>query len=157
MERCCCCNARLKGQQQCRRCQADLSQVIETERMARYRLGKAIQFKQDNQWTQSIAAVSYSLQLKKTPLAIQFRQFLIQQLCRDTLNLLTENQLLSAKRLLNQGKYLVLQTPQLQQLNNFTDYLLIAEAEKTDLQAEIKRYNTSVTKWAQGFNKYLHR
>jgi len=129
MERCCCCHARLRGKQCCYRCQADLSQVIETERVAQYWLGQAIRLKQEDKLAPSIHAIICSLGFKKTPLAIQFRQFLIQQLFRDVLNLLAKNQLLSAKQLLYNGIHLVSQTPQLQQLNRFTDYLLVSRIE----------------------------
>ena len=72
---------------------------------------------------QSIHAISVSLGLKKTELALVLREFLIQQQCGDILDLLAQKQLLKAKQRLYSVRMLLPHSQQLQQLNTFADYL----------------------------------
>jgi hypothetical protein len=95
------------------------------EQAARFWLAKAIQYWQDNEAGQSVSALELSLRLKKTGLALVFRDFLIRQQCQSVLDLLAQKQLLPAKqRLYSMRNWLPL-SQLLQQLNAFTDYLLV--------------------------------
>lgn len=125
MERCPCCNARLGGSVLCPRCQADLGSVIGAEQAAQYWLSRAIQFWGEHEDEQSIGALDLSQHLKKTELAHVFRDFLIQQLCRDILEKLAQNQLPAAKQQLYRIRNLLPYSEKLQQLQMFTDYLLV--------------------------------
>jgi hypothetical protein len=125
MERCPCCNARLGGAARCPRCQADLSHMMAAEQAARFWLAKAIQYWQDNEAGQSVSALELSLRLKKTGLALVFRDFLIRQQCQDVLDLLAQKQLLPAKQRLYSLRNWLPHSQLLQQLNAFTDYLLV--------------------------------
>ena len=132
MERCPCCNARLRETIKCPRCQADLSAIIGTERSAWLWLSRAIQFWAESKTEQSLGALDISISLKKMKLAIAFRDFLIQKQYRDILDLLAQKQLLAAKQQLYRVRLLHAYSRQLQQLNGFTDYLL---AKKQEYQA----------------------
>jgi hypothetical protein len=129
MERCPCCNARLGETILCPRCKADLNTVIGNEKAAQYWLSKAIQNLQESKTEQSIDALGLSLGLKKTELALLFRDFLIRQQCQDVLDLLAQKQLLPAKQQLYKMRNLVPHSKQLQQLHTFTDYLLAKPQE----------------------------
>ena len=125
MERCLCCNARLKGAVICPRCQADLSTVISSEHVAQFWFSKTIQYWLENKMEQSLTALALSLRLKKIKLAVVFRGFLIEQLCQEILDLLAQKQLLAAKQRLYTVRGLFSHSQQLQQLNMFADYLLL--------------------------------
>jgi hypothetical protein len=127
MERCPCCNARLGGVVRCPRCKADLGSVIGTEQAAQYWLSRAIKFWGENEDEQSIGALEVSQHLKKSELAHIFRDFLIQQLCQDVLEKLAQNQLLVAKLQLYRIRNLLPYSKQLQELQLFTDYLLVKQ------------------------------
>ena len=124
MERCPCCNARLRERVICSRCKADLSALISSEKAAQFWLSKAIQYWEKNKTEQSLSALEDSLHLKKSQLAIILRKFLIQRQCQDILDLLAKKQLLSAKTQLYNVRLLLPHSKQLQQVNTFTDYLL---------------------------------
>ena len=124
MERCPCCNARLKERVICSRCRADLTELINTEKSAHIRLAKAIQYWLSGESEQSIAAITVSLNSKKTRVALVFREFMIHQQCTDILDKLAEKKLLLAKQQLYRVRLLFPHSKQLQQLNRFTDYLL---------------------------------
>ncbi|RLA21714.1 MAG: hypothetical protein DRQ62_09145, partial [Gammaproteobacteria bacterium] len=64
MERCPCCNARLKEAVICPRCRADLSAVIGSEQAAEKYLAKAIQQWAEGEGEQSIQALVFALNLK---------------------------------------------------------------------------------------------
>ncbi len=125
MQRCFCCNARLKGVTTCPRCQADLSRVIATEKSAEYWLYKAIQRWNEGGVEQCLEALDFSLGLKKTALACAFRDYLIQYQCRLILDLLARKEILEAKKNLYQLRLLLPQSEHLQHLNRFSDYLLV--------------------------------
>ena len=84
MQRCPCCNARLRGAAVCPRCQADLRAGIAAGQAARWWLGRAVQHWQSGSREQALQALQRSLRLEKAPLALHFRNFLIAQ-CRDEL------------------------------------------------------------------------
>ena len=125
MDRCPCCNARLRETVICPRCNADLGAIINAEQSARFWLSKAIHYCLKSKTEQSIAALDLSLCLKKTRMAEVFRDFLIQRHCRDILDLLAKNQLLAAKQQLYSMRKLLPHSKQLQKLDGFTDYLLL--------------------------------
>ncbi len=125
IERCPCCHARLNKTPSCPRCLADLSRVINAEKAAGFWLSKAVQFLSDNKLEKSSLALKKSLQFKSTDIAIIFQDFLIYQQSQLVLALLEKSQLLSAKQILYQIRPLTPQSKQLQELNSFTDYLLL--------------------------------
>jgi hypothetical protein len=129
MERCPCCNARLSETILCPRCRADLNTVKGNEKAAQYWLSKAIQNLQESKTEQSINALDLSLRLKKTELALVFRDFLIHQQCQNILELLAQKRLLPAKQLLYKIHNLLPHSKSLQQLHIFTDYLLANNQE----------------------------
>ena len=137
MERCPCCNARLKDAVKCPRCQANLSDIIGSERSAKFWLSRAIQFWAESKTEQSLAALDISIGLKKIKLAIAFRNFLIQKQYRDIMDLLAQKQLLAAKQQLYRVRLLYAHSMQLQQLNRFTDYLLAKKQEQFDIRLNL--------------------
>lgn len=130
MERCLCCNARLGEATTCPRCKTNLNTVIGNEKAAQYWLIKAIQNWKANEIEQSIATLALSLSLKKTKLALVFREFLIQQQCQDLLELLAQKQVLTAKQQLYKIQKLLPHSKLLQQLLKFTEYLLVEKSVK---------------------------
>lgn len=133
MDRCPCCNARLRERTVCSRCKSDLSVLIRTEQAAEFWFSKAMQYCLADNIEQSIAAIGVSLSLKKTQVAVVFREFIIQQQCRDILDLLAEKQLLLAKKRLYTVRQLLPCSMQLQQLNSFSDYLLAQSVDHAHL------------------------
>jgi predicted acetyltransferase len=125
MERCPCCNARLKEALICPRCQANLSAVIGSEQAAEQYLAKAIQHWAQSDKEQSLRALVLSLSLKKTQIAVAFRDFLIQKYYQEVVQLLGKKQLLSANQCLYHARQILPYSPQLQQLQAFTRYLLV--------------------------------
>jgi hypothetical protein len=130
MERCPCCNARLREAVQCARCKADLKAVINSEKAAQYWFSKAIQTWRDSNIEQSIDALDLSLRLKKSKLALVFRDFLIREQCQNILELLAQKQVLSAKHQLYEMRGLLSYSEQLQQLQKFTEYLLLEKSNR---------------------------
>ena len=124
MQRCPCCNARLRERTVCSRCKADLSALISSEQTAQHWLAKAIHDYQAENIEQSITTINMSLNLKRTHLAIALREYLIQQQCADILDLLAQKQLIPAKQRLYSVRMLLPQSKHLQHLNSFCDYLL---------------------------------
>ena len=131
MDRCPCCNARLREAAICPRCKADLSAIINADKSAQFWLSKAIHCCLESKTEQSIAALDLSLCLKKTRMADVFRDFLIQQQCRGILDLLAKKQLLSAKQWLYSVRELLPHSKQLRKLDSFTDYLLVKNQQQS--------------------------
>lgn len=129
MERCPCCNARLRERTVCSRCKADLSALMSTQKAAQFWLVKAVHYCLAENIEQSIHALGVSLSLKKTEFALVFREFLIQQQCRDILDLLAQKQCLKTKQRLYSVRMLLPHSQQLQQLYSFSDYLLAQDQE----------------------------
>jgi len=137
MERCPCCNARLKEAVVCPRCQADLSAVIGSKQAAEQYLAKAIQHWAHKEAEQSIAALMSALSLKKTRLTLLFRDYLIQQYYLEVLELLAQKHLLSANQRLYRARLLLPYSQPLQQLRAFTDYLLAKHHEQVQASSKI--------------------
>jgi hypothetical protein len=125
MERCPCCNARLREVTSCPRCQADLTILNDVEQMAKLWLKKAINYWLDSHVDKSLDALALSLHLKTTKIAVVFQDFIIQQQCQKVLDLLLQKQLYLAKQSLFKMRHLFLYYRKLQQLNLFVDSLLI--------------------------------
>lgn len=129
MERCPCCHAQFKALVICPRCRTDLSVLNRSEHMAKLWFTKAIHDWLDNETEKSLAALDLSLHLKKTRAAVTFQEFIIQQQCQYIIGLLTQKQLLSAKQCLYKMRHHFSFNRQLQQLNLFTDYLLVTHGK----------------------------
>jgi len=130
MERCPCCNARLKGTQFCPRCQADLGSVLGSEQLARHWLSKAFQFWLADEPQMAILALAKSTCIKQTPLALVFRDFIIRQQCENVLVLLEKKAYTQAKESLSLLRDLNPDNKFLTQLYGFTRFLLVKEIIK---------------------------
>jgi len=128
MVRCPCCNARLQQAIVCPRCRAELIKLMSAEKSAELWLSMAMQLLLANQVEKSCIAIKKSLRLKTTKTAIVFCEFLIDQQSKLVLELLLKAQVLSAKKTLYQVRLLNPQSRRLQQLADFTDYLLLKES-----------------------------
>ncbi len=124
MERCPCCNARLREPSLCPRCKTDLELLVRVEQAAQFWFAKAIQHFFTADYEHCIAGIAVSLNLKKTELAVAFREYLIHQQCREILDLLAQKQLLLAKQRLYSVRNLFPHSQQLQKIHAFCDYLL---------------------------------
>jgi len=124
MDRCPCCNARRREHTVCSRCKADLKIIISIEKTAEYWFSQAIELNLSGNIEHCITAINHSLHLKKTTIAVNFQQFLIQQQCQYIIDLLAQKQQLLAKQHLYRLRMLFPHSNQLQQLNAFSDYLL---------------------------------
>ncbi len=125
MERCPCCNARLRERIVCARCQADLSALINSAQAAETWLSTAMDCLATGELEQSIGALEFSLTLNKTQLAFVFRDFIIEQQTQKILNLLAEPQIMAAKQVLYAMRGLFSYSVRLQKLNTFNDFLLL--------------------------------
>ncbi len=141
MERCPCCNARLTGAQVCPRCQADLVRVLGSEKMASHWLKRAVQlwFAHDQQL--AILALTKSVQLKQTPLALVFRDFIIRQQYQNVLDLLAKKEYTEAKELLSMLRDLNPHNKFLRKLSGFTKYLLVNNIIGLSTQQTIRFFN----------------
>lgn len=128
MEHCPCCKSRLRKRTICPRCQADLSHLIDSEQSARIWLSNAIHYWRENKTKQSLDALELSIHLKKTKLAIAFRGFLIEQQYQAIVHQLEKKQIRVAKNQLYNIQALLPYSLLLQQLNSFTDYLLLKKS-----------------------------
>ncbi len=127
MERCPCCNARLAVSQFCPRCQADLGSVLGSEQLARHWLCTALQFWLAREPQMATLALSKSISLKQTPLALVFRDFIIRQQCQNVLGLLEKKDYTEAKESLSLLCDLNPDNKFLKQLYGFTKYLLVKD------------------------------
>ena len=141
MERCPCCNARLTGAQFCPRCQADLGKVLGSEQLARHWLSKALQFWLANESQMAILALTKSIYLKQTPLALVFRDFIIRQQCQSVLGLLEKKEYTEAKETLSLLRDLNPHNKFLIQLYRFTRYLLVKNRLELSTQQTIRIFN----------------
>lgn len=154
MERCPCCNARLSGAVLCPRCKANLGAVINSEKAAQYWLSKAIQNWQESKTEQSFEALDLSLHLKKTRLALVFRDFLIQQQCQDILELLAQKKVVPAKQQLYKIRNFLPYSELLQQLQLFTEYLLVKKSKTVQPSHPVIEF---VTKQLENRENFLYR
>ncbi|MCK5889008.1 MAG: hypothetical protein KAG19_03595 [Methylococcales bacterium] len=127
MERCPCCNARLRERLICSRCKADLSLVIQSEKVAKEWLSQAMDDWSQGELAEGIAALDYSLALKNTQIAQAFKGYIIHQKSEEITHLLAQKQLLPAKQILYQVRNLFPASKTLKEINRFTDYLLAIE------------------------------
>ena len=98
MERCPCCNARLREQPTRPRCKADFSPLINSEQAAKYCLSKAMDYWAEGNIEQGISTLKQSLALKKTQAAEAFLGFIIDQSHKDVLERLATQDILSTKK-----------------------------------------------------------
>ena len=124
MDRCPCCNARLTEAVFCPRCQADLSSVLGSEHMARYWLNNALQFWVMGESQMANLALTKSVNLKKMPTALVFRDFIIRRQCQNVLRLLTNEDYAKAIEALSPLRNLHPDHQFISQLHGFTQYLL---------------------------------
>ena len=79
MQRCPCCNARLKEAVSCPRCKADLQEIIRVQRMAKLWYQKAINCYLNNELEDCLDALTRSLQLRHSESAWLFNAFVIER------------------------------------------------------------------------------
>jgi len=125
IKRCPCCHAQLKQACVCRRCQADLQYVFRAEESSQYYMSQAVQYLLDNEIEKSCISINHSLYLKRTEVAVMFRDFLIHQQSQLVLDLLVQSELLLAKKTLYCVRQLLPYSRLLQQLDCFSNYLLL--------------------------------
>ena len=141
MERCPCCNARLTGAVFCPRCQANLSSVLGSEQLARHWLSKALQYWLAREPQMAILTLTKSINLKQTPLALVFRDFIIGQQCQNVLGLLEKKEYREAKGSLSLLRNLNPHNKFLRKLSGFTKYLLVKDIIDLSAQQTIRIFN----------------
>jgi len=129
MQRCPCCNARLRERVVCARCRADLSVLANVNQAAKLCLFEAIHYYLAKNLEQSITAINHSLVLKKTETALAFREFIATQQSEEILDLLAQKKLLQARQRLYSIRMLFPFSQQLQQIDVFSDYMLVKNPE----------------------------
>ncbi len=127
MERCSCCNARLRGATVCRRCGSDLSKALAAEQAAQLWLRRAIDHWLKNDAAQSLKAAERSLSLKYSATAAVLRNQALDRLCRDVLELLALQRISAAKRRLYPIRQLISHNTALRHLDEFTDFLFMKQ------------------------------
>lgn len=123
MERCPCCMARLTGAVVCPRCQADLGSVIGSEQSAQHWLAHAVQFWSECEPKLATLALTKSLNLKRTPAALVFCNFITRQQVHEVVALLAQRKLSEAKQTLQALRELQPDNELLRQLQGFTHSL----------------------------------
>jgi hypothetical protein len=141
MERCPCCNARLTGGRLCPRCQADLSSVLGCEELASYWLNKTVQFWLAGEPQMAILALTKSLYVKQTSLALAFRDFIVEQECKNVLGLLEKMDFAEAKQSLSLLHDLSPHHKFMKQLSGFTRYLMAKEIIERSTRQTINIFN----------------
>lgn len=79
MQRCPCCNARLKEAVHCPRCKADLQEIIQVQKLAKIWYQKAIACYLNNEVQLCLDALTRSLQLRHSESALLFRAFVLKR------------------------------------------------------------------------------
>lgn len=123
MDRCPCCQARLRERSVCARCKTDLHHPQSAEQAAQSLLAQAIKSYQNGELEQSCSAIVISLQQKKTVLGGIFYEFILHQQAEVLLDLLAKKELLLARKKLYSLRLLIPHSLQLQQISAFNDYL----------------------------------
>jgi hypothetical protein len=141
MERCPCCSARLTEIARCPRCQADLGRVLDSEHLARYWLSKAIQFWLAEEPPMAILALVKSLYLKKTSLALVFRDFIIREHGQNALVLLEKKDYAEAKESLSLLRDLDPHNKVLNPVYGFARYLVVKDIIDRSPQHTISLFN----------------
>jgi hypothetical protein len=98
MQRCPCCNARLRAEPVCSRCGADLSGALRCEELAKLWLSVSLQTLHAGQPDVAVAAIERSLSFKQTHAARLFRDFLVQHQYRTLYEHLAQKQWQDARR-----------------------------------------------------------
>lgn len=123
MERCPCCMARLTGASVCPRCQADLGRVLDSEHSARHWLAHAVRFWSEREPKMATLALTKSLDLKRTPIGLVFRDFIVREQVEEVIVLLAQRKLNEAKHRLGLLCELQPDNEALKQLQGFTGFL----------------------------------
>jgi hypothetical protein len=134
MERCPCCKARLAGATLCPRCQADLASVLACAKMAQQWLVNAIRLWHARELKMAILALSKSLYLKQTPLALAFREHIIREQCQFVLGLLQKKEYAVARESLALLNDLNPHHKLLKQLSRFSKYLSVKDMIESPAQ-----------------------
>jgi hypothetical protein len=127
MDRCPCCKARLPETSLCNRCGTDLSLSFAAERAAQTQLAKAVNLALAGQTLPSLDALQQSLLLDATPLGLRLLEFLIAKQYQQILELLAQKQIITAKQQLHALKTRQPRNELLEQLQGFSDYLLMRQ------------------------------
>ena len=125
MERCPCCNARLRNPSQCQRCHSDLSLAATATESANHFLMQGIAHWQAGAIAQSLLALHQSIRLKDSSVGQVLFNRLLQDYWQQILDLLRENQTLKAKQALYSIRPLISHSPLLSALNECVDFRLI--------------------------------
>ena len=141
MERCPCCNSRLTGVQFCPRCGADLGNVYGCEKRARQWLDKALQFWLAHEPQMAILVLTKSINLKQTPFALVFRDFIIRRQCQNVLRLMEKKKYREARESLLLLLDLNPHNKFLKKLYGFAKYLLIKDMIEFSTQQTVRIYN----------------
>lgn len=126
MERCPCCNARLRAAPLCPRCQTDLSLTENAEQAAKQCLDSALQHWRNNEVEHCLKALKQSHDLKQSPLTQALFDFILDRQCDEILRLLAQQQTISAKQKIYPLLHLFPHHKLIRQLNDFIDYRIQA-------------------------------
>ncbi|MDD5267276.1 MAG: hypothetical protein PHO08_09135 [Methylococcales bacterium] len=141
MERCPCCNARLTEAVFCPRCQADLGSVLGSEQLARHWLNNALQFWLVREPQMAILALTKSVNLKQTPPALVFRDFITRRQGQKALAFLAKKKCMEAEKLLSTLRDLNPDNEFIRQLYGFTEYLLVKDVIEISTRQTIRSLN----------------
>ena len=141
MERCPSCNARLTGAVLCPRCLADLGSVLGSEQLARHWLNNAMQFWLAREPQMANLALIKSVNLKQTPSALVFRDFITRRQCQQVLALLAKKKYIEAEKLLSMLRDLNPDNLFIKQLYGFTEYLLTKNLIELTTRQTIRIFN----------------
>ncbi len=122
MERCPCCNARLRDPKQCQRCHSDFSIAVRAAETAAYFLTEGIKSWQAGFIDQSLLCLHQALRFKHHPVGDKLFNRLLQDYCQQILVLLEQNQLLNAKQALYKVRPLLSEYHLLNTLNEWVDF-----------------------------------
>ena len=131
----------VNGKKLCPRCQADLSSVLGSEQLASYWLGKTLHFWLAGEPQMAILALTKSINVKQTPLALAFRDFIVEQECKNVLGLLEKKDFAEAKQSLSLLHDLTPHHKFLKQLSGLTRYLMAKEIMECSTRQTINIFN----------------
>lgn len=126
MQRCPCCNARLKSDPQCPRCGADLTRALRCEQLAQAWLSVALQTLNAGQADIAVAALKRSISFKQTQVARLFRAFLIQQQYRLLYDTIGQKQWLAARQAIARLRSLMGDNESLQRFVALIEHLAVS-------------------------------
>lgn len=125
MERCPCCNARLRDATLCSRCQSDLSVAAAAEQASKDWFDKAIQQWRNGEIEHCLSSFQQSQNFKQSPLTKALFDSVMDKQCNDILNLLAQQQTLAAKQRVYTLQRRFPEHLILRQLDDFIDYRLL--------------------------------